>query len=94
MNVDLIEETHLCLSNESSFYSMYLCPLYKASEKYFKKGNYDADKFTEALQSRIRLFVSSSGKYQNLSKEERTAVAKMFQEYHLDEMKLGNFHGD
>lgn len=94
MDIQIVEDTHLCLANESSFYSMYLCPLYKASEKYFKKGDYDSEKFVEALQSRIRFFTSASGKYKSISKDERIAVAKLFQEYHYDEMKLGNFHGD
>jgi len=94
----LVRDLYLTLDNESDFYRDYLLPLYKASEKYYRKGQYDSESFINSLQKRINDYTihgpyhfSYNRKFFDMiPKKEREAVARMFEEYFIAELEAGN----
>ncbi len=94
----LVRDVYLTLNNESEFYKNYLVPLYKSAEKFYKKGQYNSKNFINALQKGINEYTlhgpshfSYNRKYASIiPKHEREAVAKLFEEYLLGELELGN----
>jgi hypothetical protein len=93
-----VREIYLTITNEGEFYSNYLLPLYRASEKFYKKGQYDSKKFVNALQKGINDFTLHGPLhfyyhrkfYSMIPKAEREEIAKMIERDFLNEIAVGN----
>jgi ribosomal protein S18 acetylase RimI-like enzyme len=93
-----VREIYLTITNEGEFYSNYLLPLYRASEKFYKKGQYDSKKFVNALQKGINDFTLHGPLhfyyhrkfYSMIPKAEREEIAKMIERDFLNEIAIGN----
>lgn len=96
MDAILIRDLHLTIMNESEFYETVLVGMLKCIEPRFKKGDYDPEKFTNALQDRIRDYIKHNrgSAYHGtvVDKKHRTEVASNIVKEFTEEMELGNFH--
>ena len=94
---EMIRDLHLSLNNEGEFYKM-IVGVYVGAEKQIKKGTYDANKFINAIQSRISIFLLHGPKhfaynrafYPLVGKASRIEVAKQFEAYFTNEIGVGN----
>jgi len=95
MDQVLVRDLFLVLTNESEFYFQYHLPLIKRGEALFKKGEFNRDIWTNAIQVRIQTYLRSEKRSSyygiTVSKENRMAVANEMAEHLLREMKIGNF---